>query len=190
LDLYYIHFPNLKIPFEETARAFNRLRAEGLVKNFGICNAKVETLENYQRHLDAKFLVSQNHYNLIVREVVSAGLLPYCNRNGIHFVAWRPIQLPAPKIGVESLAERGAYPILDEIADKYKKTNAQIAVRWLTQQDNVSALVKSSNQKHIAEILDTENWKLSDEDWKNLTDNFPLQKNASFNSAGDLFPLI
>ena len=190
LDLYYIHKPQLSVPFAETAKAFNRLLAEGLIRNAGISNAKIETLENYQRHLDRKFFASQNSYNLIVRESVETGLLDYCRQNGIHFVAWRPLQLPAPNLGIESLTKRGAYPILDDMADKYEKTNAQIAIRWLTQQENVSAIFKSANPDHVREILDTENWRLSDADWKNLSDNFPLRKNAGFNTAGAPLTLI
>ena len=188
LDLYYIHFPNLEIPFEETARAFNRLRAEGLIKNFGISNAKIETLENYQRHLDAPFFASQNSFSLISREAQKTNLVDYCRNKKIHFVAWRPMQLDLPERNIVSLAKRGAYPMLDKIADKYGKTNAQIAARWLTQQENVNIIFKSSKPEHIREILESSDFDLSPEDWKNLSDNFPLQEPIGFDSRG-LLPL-
>ncbi|MDR1693655.1 MAG: aldo/keto reductase [Lactobacillaceae bacterium] len=186
LDLYYIHFPSSEIPHEETARAFNRLRAEGLVKNFGICNAKIETIESYQRHLDAPFFASQNHFNLIAREPQKTKLVDYCLENKIHFIAWRPIQTDLPERNIKSLASRGAYPLLDEMADKYGKTNAQIAVRWLTRQENVSIIFKSGKPEHIREIIDAQDFKLLPEDWKSLSDNFPRQEAVGFDSRGPL----
>ena len=184
-DLYYIHFPNLDT-IEETARAFNKLHAEGLIKNFGTCNTKIETIEKYHRYLDAPFFASQNHFNLIAREPQKTGLVDYCRENNIHFIAWRPLQLDLPEKNIMSLTKQGFYPLLDEIADKYGKTNAQIATRWLTQQDNVNIVFKSGNPEHIMDIIATNDFVLSDEDWKNLSDNFPRQEEIGFDSRGPL----
>ncbi|GHT58134.1 aldo/keto reductase [Bacteroidia bacterium] len=186
LDLYYIHFPSAEIPHQNTARAFNRLRAEGLIKNFGICNSKIETIEDYQKYLDAPFFASQNHFNLIARESQKTGLIDYCREKKIHFIAWRPIQTDFPERDIKSLATRGVYPMLDEIADKYGKTNAQIAARWLIQQDNVNIIFKSSKSEHIKEIIDSQNFELSEEDWQNLSANFPRQEPVGFDSRGPL----
>lgn len=186
LDLYYIHFPSSEVPHQDTARAFNKLYAEGLIKNFGICNAKIETIESYQKYLDKPFFASQNHYNLIAREPQKAGLVDYCRDKNIHFIAWRPIQTDLPERDIKSLATRGVYPLLDNMADKYGKTNAQIAVRWLMQQDNVNIIFKSSKPKHIQEIIDSLDFSLSKEDWKDLSDNFPRQELIGFDSRGPL----
>jgi diketogulonate reductase-like aldo/keto reductase len=185
LDLFYLHFPNHSIPYTETARALNELLDAGLIRNVGICNATVDTIKAYQKHLKVPFFAVQNHYNLIVRESVVKGVTKYCKQNGIHFIAWRPIQLPIPKLNIASLAATGAYPILDKMAAKYNKTNAQIAVRWLIQQDNVHILFKSTNPKHIDEIVAAESFELSHQDFLDLEKNFPLQKDCSIISSGD-----
>ena len=184
IDLYYVHLPNPNIPISETAKAFNELKRQGLIKNIGICNAKVETMKNYQNNLDYPIFASQCHYNLIAREPQRTGLLEYCKENNINFIAWRPIQLPVPSMKIEPLYKREVYPILDKLADKYDKKNAQIAVRWLTQQENVNIIFKSTNPLHIQEIMDTKNFELSPEDFKNLTDNFPRQEDTGFISSG------
>lgn len=180
LDLYYVHYPNSNIPVCETAKAFNDLHRQGLIKNIGICNAKIETMKDYQNSLDAPIFASQCHYNLIAREPQRTGLLNFCKDNNIIFIAWSPIQLAAPFLGIEPLHKRGVYPLLDEIADKYGKKNAQIAVKWLTQQNNINIIFKSTNPEHMKEILDTENFLLTDEDMKILRDNFPRQEDVSF----------
>lgn len=189
LDLYYVHKPNPEIPVEETAAAFNQLLKEGLIKEIGISNAAVKTMEEYKKYLDKPVFAVQAHYNLIAREPAYTGLLDYCQKNNIKFIAWRPIQLPVPSMGIHALYERGVYPLLDEMAAKYEKKNAQIAVKWLTSQNNVHLIFKTSNPTHLTEILDTQNFEISQEDLQNLTDNFPRQEMTSFISTGKA-PLI
>ena len=190
LDLYYVHKPNPEFSIAETTRAFNRLLQQGLIKNIGICNANVNTMKKYQSNLDCPIFASQCHYNLIVREPERSGLLDYCKQNNIHFIAWRPIQLPAPSLGIEPFYKREFYPLLDQMADKYGKSNAQIAIRWLTQQDNVNTIFKTSNPQHLSEIIESSNFKISSEDMRNLADNFPIQRNEGFVSSGETCSLI
>lgn len=189
LDLYYIHKPNPGIPAEETAAAFNRLLKNGMIKNIGISNASVATMENFSKYLDRPFFAAQCHYNLIVREPELKGVLAYCRQKGIHFVAWRPVQLPSEKFGIRSLAERGTYPLLDEISDKYGLTNAQTAVRWLTQQENVGIVFKTKNPAHLKEIVDVQNVTLSEDDMAALSRDFPRQESEGFTTNGKA-PLI
>jgi diketogulonate reductase-like aldo/keto reductase len=70
---------------------------------------------------------------------------------------------------------RGTYKLLDEIAEKYNKTNIQIAVKWLLQQNGVFIVFKSSNKDHVDEILETKNFELAAEDWERLNKEFPVQ---------------
>lgn len=189
LDLYYVHKPNPLIPLEETAAAFNGLLKRGMIKNVGISNATVETAEKFASFLDKPLFAVQCHYNLIVREPEIKGVLEYCSRKKIHFIAWRPVQLPSEKFGIRSLAERGAYPLLDRIADKYGMTNAQTAARWLTQQENVGIVFKTKNPEHLKEIVDAQNVTLSDEDMETLTRDFPRQEAEGFTTSGKA-PLI
>lgn len=189
LDLYYIHKPNPEIPAQETAAAFNELLKRGMIKNAGISNASVATMETFSKYLDRPFFAAQCHYNLIVREPELKGVLAYCRKKGIHFIAWRPVQLPSEKFGIRSLAERGAYPLLDEISDKYGLTNAQTAVRWLTQQENVGIIFKTKNPAHLKEIVDAQNITLSKEDMDALTRDFPRRESEGFTTNGKA-PLI
>ena len=123
LALYYVHKPNPQIPMAETAEAFNYLLRKKMIKEIGLSNVSVKTIEKYNKYLEKPVFAVQNNYNLIVRQSVEAGVTEYCREHNIHFVAWRPLQLPIPALGIKSLTERGAYPLLDEMADKYGKSN-------------------------------------------------------------------
>ncbi|MBR1778742.1 MAG: aldo/keto reductase [Alphaproteobacteria bacterium] len=189
LDLYYVHKPNPDIPAEETAAALNELVRQKMVRHIGISNAGVETMKKYATYLETPIFAAQCHYNLIVREPVLKGVLEYCRQNNIRFIAWRPIQLPSEKLGIHGLFEKNAYPLLDQIAAKYNVSNAQIAVRWLTAQENVHLIFKTGKLKHLREIIDAENLSVEAADLQALTDHFPRQESIGFTTNGPS-PLI
>ena len=174
IDLYYIHKQNPKTSIEEVAKALNKLLDMGFVRHIGLCNVGIDTIEKYSRLLNKPLYAVQNQYNLVCRESQRKGVIDYCRKKGIKFIAWRPIMLSYPG-SPEPFYPIGTYRLLDEIAAKYNKTNIQIAVKWLLQQKGVSIVFKSSNKNHIDEILDVINFDLSDEDWKILDKKFPVQ---------------
>lgn len=61
------------------------------------------------------------------------------------------------------------HPIVKELAEKYKKTEGQILLRHLTQQ-NVSVIPKSSNPERIKQNIDIFDFMLTDEDLEKLND--------------------
>lgn len=175
IDLYYIHKQNPIIPIEETASALNKLLDMGLIKHIGLSNVGINTIKKYSQLLNSSIYAVQNQYNLVCRESQRKGVVDYCKRNRIQFIAWRPILLSYPGV-VDPYYNTGTYKLLDEMAVKYNKTNTQIVARWLLQQEGVSIVFKSSNKEHIDEILGVEKFKLSDKDWEILDKEFPVQK--------------
>jgi len=171
LDLYLIHAPNPDIPIEETMRAFDYLKDQGLIKNIGVCNFNVERLMEAQNQTKNKIVLNQVHYNLIFREPIKKGVVEYCQNNDIFIEAWRPVQQG-------SLAKKGI-DIVDKLCEKYNKTPAQIAINWLVSQKNVITLVKASNIKHLEEDIGAVGWSMSDEDVLLLTNNYPIQLDRS-----------
>lgn len=177
LDLYLVHIPNPNIPIDETTGAMDELVGEGLVKNIGVSNFTIERLEEAQSHTSNRIVANQLHLNLIFREPERKGLLEYCQKNDVMFVAWRPMQK-----GV--LARRGI-EILDEMCEKYGKTPAQMTINWLISQPNVVTLSKMRNIEHIKENLGATGWQIDKEDIEKLRRDFPDQQNVS-----DAVPLI
>lgn len=177
LDLYLIHHPNPNIRIVETMRAMDALVDEGLVKNIGVSNFTVERLEEAQAHTKNRIVANQLHLNLIYREPERKGLLEYCQKNDVMFVAWRPMQKGL-------LAKRGI-KVLDEMCEKYGRSPAQIAINWLVSQPNVVTLSKMRNVEHIKENLGAIGWQMDEEDIDRLRRDFPNQQDVS-----DTVPLI
>lgn len=170
IDLYLLHrYPETGIPIAETIKAMDYLVDSGKVKNIGVCNMSVNRLKEVQKHSKYPIVCNQVHYSLACREIVVRGVLDYCQQNKIAVVAWGPLQK-----GELEKAE-----ILQKLADKYKKTPYQIALNWLLSQNGVVTIPKTTQVKHLDENLESFGWKISDDDMKNLTENFPGQYNSS-----------
>ena len=187
IDLYYIHKQNPKISVKDTCDALNYLLSIGLIKRVGLSNVGINTIQEYNKYLEMPVFAVQNQYSLICRESQHKHVLEYCSKNDIKFVSWRPIHLSYPGSG--KLDEiTGRYSMLDEMAHKYNVSKAQIAAKWLLQQDNVHIVFKSNNPAHIQEIADTKNFELSVEDWKLINRDFPVQfsKGCSTNEFYEL----
>jgi len=172
LDLYMIHSPSLEIPIEESMRALDDLLEEGLIRNIGVSNFSIERFEKAQDCTKNKIVANQLHLNLIFREPERRGLLEYCQKNDVMFVAWRPVQKGL-------LTERGHYSLLDEMCEKYDKTPVQVAINWLISQDNVATLSKMSNPQHLDENLGALGWEMEKEDIEQLRNEFPDQQDVS-----------
>jgi len=177
LDLYLIHSPNPDVPIEETMQAMDILLSEGLIRNIGVSNFTIERLEKAQASTKNKIVANQLHLNLIYREPERKGLLEYCQKNDIMFIAWRPVQKG-------TLTEK-EIPLFDEMCEKYNKTPAQIAINWLISQPNVVTLSKMTRIEHLKENLGALGWQMEKEDVERLRREFPNQKDVS-----DAVPLI
>lgn len=171
LDLYYAHRYNPAIPVKETMRAMDTLVEEGLIKHIGVCNYTVEELEEAQSYAKNKIVVAQQHLNLKYRESEKRGVLKYCQENDMFFMAWRPLQ--------KGLLINEASSILSEMAQKYHKTPAQIALNWLISQENVVTISKTRDVAHLKENLGALDWEMEPEDVKRLRNNYPNQEAVS-----------
>ena len=81
------------------------------------------------------------------------GMLQYCQNNNIQLVAWSPIM-------------RGrvfSNELIIGLSEKYKKTIAQIILRWHVQR-GVIPIPKSSNKERIKENLNIFDFEISNED--------------------------
>lgn len=174
VDLFYIHKQNKDVNIKSVCEALNYLLAKGLIKNVGLSNVGIETIQKYNKYLTKKIYAVQNQYNLICRESQKKGVIDYCRENNIKFICWRPVLLSYPGVK-DPMYNKGTYPILDNIAKKYNVSNIQVVAKWLLQQDNVYIVFKSNNCEHIKEILETNKFCLSDDDWNELNDNFPVK---------------
>lgn len=170
VDLYMLHrYPAIGLPISETMRAMDGLVAQGAVKHVGVSNLSVNRFREAQKHTKNKLVCNQVHYNVRYREMERARVIDYCQDNDVMLVAWRPLQ-------------KGALldaPILLELAEKYNKTPAQVALNWLIAQNNVVTIAKTSSIEHLLENLSALDWTMEPSDIVRIREEFPDQQFVS-----------
>lgn len=114
-----------------------------------------------------KIVVNQLHYNLIYREIISQGLLEYCQKQDIIVTAWSPL---------EKIDDYARLPKIVEMSRKYGMTAAQLAISWLISQPNVVTISKFSTEEHLRENLESIQRPLSPEDVDSLQKEFPASQ--------------
>jgi diketogulonate reductase-like aldo/keto reductase len=170
LDLYLLHAPSYDVPIEQTMKAMDKLKADGKIKNIGVSNFTVKQFERAQKATKNKIVANQLHYNLKVREIEDKEILKYCQKNDVMVIAWRPLEM-GRIIGSDNL--------LNEVSEKYGKTEAQIAINWLISQKNVVTLSKMRSKKHLVENLGALGWKMDKQDVEKLRKGFKDQVEVS-----------
>jgi diketogulonate reductase-like aldo/keto reductase len=167
VDLYMVHWPNPRIPLQETMKAMEKLVKDGLVRYIGVSNFDVELLEEAMNALKREEIVAnQVKYSLEAREV-ERELIPFCERNGITVTAYTP--LGKGRIPAEAASNTPEGKILAEMAQRYGKTPVQIALNWVIWRPNVITIPKAARKEHLEENAGAAGWRLTEEDYKRLS---------------------
>ena len=152
IDLYLVHWPN-KLN-SETWKAFEYLYKTGKVKAIGVCNFKIGHLEELKKTAEIMPMVNQIE---IHPQSSKNDMLSYCEENNIQLVAWSPIM--RGKLFSNNL--------MIDLTEKYKKTIAQIILRWHVQR-GIIPIPKSSNEERIKENLSIFDFELSNNDMRTI----------------------
>jgi myo-inositol catabolism protein IolS len=88
IDVYYLHWPNWEVPFEETLGEMARLKDEGKVRFAGCSNFGRQDLEAILRvsHIE----VNQLAYNLLFR-AIEAEIVPTCVKHEVSVAPYSPL---------------------------------------------------------------------------------------------------
>lgn len=152
LDLLLVHWP-VESTLHETWRAFEDLFLSGRIKAIGVCNFEIEHIEMLAEKARVMPLVNQIELHPRFQR---SELVRFCQQRRIHVEAWA------------SLMRGGIFeiPELLEIADRYERTPAQVALQWAFQK-GYTVLPKSTTPDRIRENYAGVNcFELTDEDMK------------------------
>ena len=141
IDLYQLHSPDQKVPYEDSVGALKELQDEGKIRHVGVSNVSVDDLERARAIVDV--VTVQNRFNLEDRD--SEDVLEACEGLGIGFIPWFPL-------ATGRLAEPGG--ALDRVARGHDATPAQIALAWLLARSPVMLPIPgTSSVEHFEENL-------------------------------------
>ena len=150
IDLYQLHTPDSKVPFEESVGALSELRDQGKVRHVGLSNVG-------RSHLDAAreivpVVSVQNRYSVTARD--SEEVLRKCEQEGLAFIPWFP--LAAGGIAQDALAQ---------VARRHDATPMHVALAWLLAHSPAMLPIPgTSSIPHLEENVEAASLKLDDED--------------------------
>ena len=90
------------------------------------------------------------------------GILDYCKKNNIEFVAYQPLR--------RNRTQLKNYDLLVELSQKYNKTQNQIILNWIMKEKKINVLIKSTNCDRIDENIKSLDFEMEENDYKRLND--------------------
>lgn len=147
LDLLLIHWPNRNIPIHDTLRGFNELVDEGKIKSIGVSNFSNQQLAEALR---TETHPITNNQVLLHPYDFDQDLLDFCSKNNVIVTAYS-------SLGRGSILTN---PVIQDLAITYKRTPAQICLRWGIQK-GVVVIPKTSSEARLKENMNIFDWALS-----------------------------
>ncbi|MFP5203830.1 MAG: aldo/keto reductase [Acidobacteriota bacterium] len=157
IDLYQLHRIDPRTPLEESLGALERMREQGKIRHIGLSEVTAAEIEAAEKIVPIVSI--QNRYSLADRRHQET--LEYCERRGIAFLPWYPIN--AGKL--LKPANPGAQELI-RIAGLYRATVAQLSLAWLLRRSPVLLPIPGTSRvEHLEENLAASGLKLSKEEW-------------------------
>ena len=157
VDLYLIHWP-VTGKNRESWGIMEEIYKSGRARAIGVSNFVGFHLDKLLE--DAKIVPAVNQIELhphFSQQLLAA----YCEKLGIAVEAWSPLG----GTGGNLLDD----PVLKKIAEKYKKSTAQVVLRWELQ-SGIITIPKSTHQTRIKDNTELYDFELSAADMKAIND--------------------
>ena len=151
IDLYLVHWPapnmNLPVMFE----TLMKLKQEGRTRAIGVANFNVALMKKVVEEIKAPVACNQVEYHVMLDQTK---LRQYLAARSIPLVAYCPL----------AQGRAASDETLAAIGRKHRASAAQVALKWLLDQDGVAAIPKASRRESQQANLDALNIGLDDED--------------------------
>ena len=171
IDIYQLHWPDPKVPIEETAEALIEIKKAGKIRYVGLSNFSQEDVEAFMSLIDIN--EQQVLYNMLERNTTSyhgiplaykteKEVLPTVRKYGQALLPYSPlfqgllagkfslnnnfsardIRNENPKLsGEQFLFYYSGYEKLQGLADKIGKPVNELALNWLRQKSEVTSII-------------------------------------------------
>ena len=136
-----------------TWRAMEKAYKAGKVRAIGVSNFQAGRFFDFAHFVDVKPMVNQLQCNALAQQ---NDIQPILQETDTKTMAWGPLGGQ----GADGIVKS---ELLAKIGQKYGKSAAQVALRWLTQRDIV-AIPKSSHAERMQENFDIFDFTLTQED--------------------------
>jgi len=166
LDVLLIHRPDYLMHADEVAEAFNTLKQNGDVLEFGVSNFAPSQLSLLQSRLDFELVTNQVEFSPYEMKALDDGTLDQCQLLGIKPMCWSPLA------GGRIFAENDEKAIrlrhvLEQVGNEAGASSIdQVVYAWLLMHPSApSVVLGTGNIKRIESAVAARQLKLSREQW-------------------------
>ena len=142
IDLYQLHAPDPAVPFDESVGALADLAHQGKIRWVGLSNVSVQQIKVAEQQVSIATV--QNRLNPFFREAIADGVVEYCGRRRIGFLAYSPTG------GGRLNLKLPSHPVLDRLAREVGVSAHQVVLAWvLAQGRSVIAIPSARKVDHV-----------------------------------------
>jgi aryl-alcohol dehydrogenase-like predicted oxidoreductase len=187
IDLYQVHFPDVKTPTEETMRALDDVVRSGKVRYIGCSNfagwqiADAQWIARTEHR--TPFISAQNQYSLLDRRI-EREVVPACRKFGLGMLPYFPLangflsgkyrrgeampegtRLAGAGPRANTLLTDENFDTLDRLqafAEARGKTVLDVAIGWLATQDVVGSVISGATKpEQLEQNVRAAEWRLT-----------------------------
>jgi 2,5-diketo-D-gluconate reductase B len=153
IDLYLVHWPARNMNLPAIFETLIKLKEEGRTRAIGVANFNIALLKTVVEEIKAPIACDQVEYHVMLDQTP---LRKYLAAKSIPLVAYCP--LAQGRVASDAA--------LAKVGKKHNASAAQVALKWLLDQDGVAAIPKASRAESQQANLDALKVTLDDEDRK------------------------
>jgi aryl-alcohol dehydrogenase-like predicted oxidoreductase len=190
IDLFQVHFPSDELPIPQLMNLMADAVEAGFVRAVGVSNYPVDKMRMAHEVLAKRGIPlasNQIQYSLLHRKPEVDGILDACKELGITLIAYFPLgmglltgkyssrmQVLGARILKDSFHQKAIQEVqpviklLREIGNRYDKSPAQVALRWLIENKNVLPIPGAKNSQQAIENAGALLFSLSSEEIESL----------------------
>jgi 2,5-diketo-D-gluconate reductase B len=168
VDLYLVHWPSPSMNLATVMETLMKLKEEGRTRAIGVANFNIALLKKAVEEIKAPIACNQIEYHVMLDQTP---VRKYLASKSIPLVAYCPL----------AQGRAATNETLMAIGKKHNASAAQVALKWLLDQDGVAAIPKASRAESQQANLGALNVKLDDDDRKAIAS---LPKDQRFVKPG------
>jgi 2,5-diketo-D-gluconate reductase B len=153
VDLYLVHWPSRSMNLPRVFETLLRLKEEGRTRAIGVANFTLALLRMTVEEIRAPIACNQIEYHVMLDQ---SKVKAYLDARKIPLVAYCPL----------AQGRAASDETLIRIGQKHNASAAQVALKWLLEQENVAAIPKASRKESQKANLDALKVALDDDDRK------------------------
>jgi 2,5-diketo-D-gluconate reductase B len=151
LDLCLLHWPRAGLDIPGILEMLTRARQDGKARRIGVANFPFRLLRTAMEEVQAPLFCNQVEYHVLLDQTP---ILTYLRAHDMVLIAHVPL----------AQGRLSGHPVLAAIAARHGATPAQVALKWLLDQDGVAAIPKAGREASQRENLGAMRVRLDDDD--------------------------